>query len=119
MSGIGVDILEKKRVQNITYLERAAEYVLAPEEIKEFYERPDRVEFFASRFAVKEAVIKAFPAPLSPLDFTISKTGVKPMVVFLNPQHKQYRALVSISHSLEYVVGFAVVFEPGPLSSRV
>lgn len=119
MTGIGIDILELSRVHAIAYLDRAAEYILVPKEIEEFNQHRDKAEFFTSRFAAKEAVIKAFPTRISPLDFTISKIGVKPTVVFLKPEHARYRALVSISHSLEYVAGFAVVFGPKPLSSRV
>ncbi len=111
MAGIGIDIVELRRVRAIEYLERAAEYFLTPEEMKEFHKRSDKVEFFTSRFAVKEAVIKAFPAPISPLEFKISKTGVKPTVAFSNPKHWRYHALISISHSLDYAAGFAVVFD--------
>src|SRR3989344_3184208 len=110
MTGIGVDIVEIRRVRSVAHLERAAEYILTKEEMKEFYNHPDRVEFFTSRFAAKEAVIKAFPIHLSPLDFSIDKRGVKPVVTFVNPEYRRYRAHISISHSLDYVASFAVVF---------
>ena len=112
MIGVGVDIIELRRVEAMTNLNRAAEYVLTPEEIKEFYQCPDRIQFFTSRFAAKEAVIKAFPTRLAPHDFSIAKEGEKPVVTFFNPQHGRYPVFLSISHSLDYVASFAVVLEP-------
>src|SRR5438067_2358634 len=109
MIGMGVDILKLSRVRGIANLSRAAEYVLTQKELDEFVKRPDKVEFFASRFATKEAVIKAFPMRISPHDFIIEKENKKPVVTLLSDAHKGYRVLVSLSHSQEYVAGFAAV----------
>src|SRR3989338_9060714 len=107
--GIGVDILELSRVAKINDLRRFAEQFLNPDELTAFAASPDPVVFAASRFAAKEAVIKAFPGELRPHDFSIIKEGVKPVVRFSAPLDQKYRALVSISHSTEYVAGYAAV----------
>lgn len=108
--GIGVDIVELKRVEQIRFLRRFAEYFLTPAEIESFRKNTDPVSFIASRFAAKEAVIKAFPGFLSPHDFAIIKNGAKPAVRFLSPRiGDHYKAMVSISHSTEYAAGFATV----------
>lgn len=110
--GIGVDILELGRIRRIRHLARFAEYFLTPEEIDIFKKAPDPVSFIASRFAAKEAVIKAFPGVLKPHDFTIGKEGVKPVVRFLAPAaRRRYVAAVSLSHTEDYAAGFATVMD--------
>ena len=110
MIGIGTDILELDRLEG-TLLTRVAEYFLTPAEMVEYHTRRDKLAYVASRFAAKEAVIKAFPERLSPHDFLIHKAGTKPTVIFLKPAHRKYRVLVSLSHSTRYVVGFAAVYD--------
>jgi len=109
-AGIGIDIVEMKRVRNIRFLHRFAEYFLTPDELITFAASADPIGFIASRFAAKEAVIKAFPGFLRPHDFEIIKEGVKPVVRFLSPAHEsKYRALVSLAHSTDYAAGYAMV----------
>lgn len=109
--GVGVDILETKRVNLIKPLARVAEFVLTDTEYKEFNNHPDSVMFFTSRFALKEAVIKACPETLTFHDFEIAKKDKKPYVHFLIQTLTPYRVLVSLSHSTEYAVGFAMTYE--------
>lgn len=107
--GVGVDILEIGRIKNIRFLDRFAEFFLSPNELKQLAERVDKVSFIASRFAAKEAVIKAFPYSITAADFEIRKEGVKPYVHFFNPAHRMYKAHVSLSHSTMYAAGYAHV----------
>lgn len=110
MAGVGIDIVELSRIRGIRFLRRFAEYFLTPGELRGMRTRRDRIAFIASRFAAKEAVIKAFPGFLSPRDFEIIKEGKKPAVRFVSPAFTgQYQAAVSISHSTEYAAGYAVV----------
>ena len=112
MLGIGVDIVEVDRVKNIRFLKRFAEYFLLPHEIVAFQKSADPIRFIASRFAAKEAVIKAFPGFLKPHDFEIIKNGKKPVVKFLSKEYSgAYEALVSISHSTDYAAGYAAIFK--------
>ena len=106
--GVGVDILERSRVAKIHDLPRVAEFVFSPTESEEFFAHPDPSLYFASRFALKEAVIKAYPGKLHFLDFEIAKNGDKPVVRFLAKHRTPCELRISLSHSLEYVAGFAV-----------
>jgi phosphopantetheine--protein transferase-like protein len=111
VTGIGVDIIELERVRKIKQLRRFAEYFLLPTEIEAFGASADPIGFIASRFAAKEAVIKAFPGKLKPHEFEIIKAGVKPTVRFVSEKTSvKYRALVSLSHSTRYAAGYATVF---------
>ena len=112
VAGIGVDIIETKRIKNIRFLRRFAEYFLTQQELALFAKNADPIGFIASRFAAKEAVIKAFPGFLSPHDFEIFKSGVKPVVHFISPtREKTYGVMVSLSHSTDYAAGYATVFK--------
>jgi holo-[acyl-carrier protein] synthase len=106
--GVGVDVVELERIKKIRLLERFAEYFLTPPELKALAKSSDPVRFIASRFAAKEAVIKAFPGFLRPHEFRIGKNGAKPVVVFSAPQKSHCRMSVSISHSTRYAIGYAV-----------
>ncbi len=108
--GVGVDIVEFSRIKNIRFLDRFAEYFLTPAEIMACEASADRVSFLASRFAAKEATIKAFPTLLKPHDFEIIKEGKGPAVRFASVENEnKYRAFVSITHSTEYAAGYATV----------
>ena len=111
MIGSGVDIIELSRFRNLRYSARVAEYFLTPGELAEKEKREDPIEFMASRFAAKEAVIKALSIKLSPLEFKIAKLDRKPVVEFLNPKIMGYSISLSISHSLEYVASFAIAYQ--------
>lgn len=109
--GVGVDIIELERVASLRFLHRFGEFFLTPYEMELLAGNNDPVQFIASRFVVKEAVIKAFPGFLSPRDFEIVKDGKGPVVRFLSPIHeRRYVMLVSISHSTQFAAGYAIAF---------
>ena len=108
--GVGVDIVEMERVKSIRFLGRFAEYFLTPSEITIYKKSGNPKSFIASRFAAKEATIKAFPGFLKPHDFEIQKEGKKPVVRFVSPVNEEkYKVLVSMSHSTRYAAGYAAV----------
>ena len=108
--GVGVDIVERERVQKIRFLSRFAEYFLTPDELASFRKNIDPIAFIASRFALKEATIKAFPGFLKPHDFEIIKNGKKPAIRFCaSDTEENYRVFASISHSTEYAAGYALI----------
>ena len=82
IAGIGIDIVEMTDIQNARFKKRLAEYFLTKKELLALPKGPREVPFLASRFAVKEAVIKAFPEKLKPHDFTVEKKGVRPFISF-------------------------------------
>jgi holo-[acyl-carrier protein] synthase len=109
LCGIGVDIVEMRRITGIRHVERFSEFFLSPHEQAQLANSVDKAGFIASRFAAKEAVIKAFPHTITAVDFEIRKNGVKPFVHFFNPAHRAYRVHVSLSHSTDYAAGYAQV----------
>ena len=108
-NGIGVDIVELSRFREARFISRLAELVLTPVEYSVFKVHPDRVTFFASRFALKEAVIKAYPAKLTYHDIEIYKEGLRPQVKIAGAKKGQ-KVFVSLSHSIDYVAGFAITY---------
>lgn len=109
MTGIGVDIVDLARFRRARRFERLCEYILTKAERQSLDASSDPVQFVASRFAVKEAVIKAFPEPLTLRDIEIIKHGNVPVAVVRHPSSAAYQTLVSISHATEYAVGMACV----------
>lgn len=108
--GVGVDIVELERIAGIRFLHRFAEYFLTADEMKTFEKSADPIGFIASRFAAKEATIKASPEALGLHDFEIVKNGEKPVVRFTSPaMNDRYEALVSMSHSTRYAAGYATM----------
>lgn len=106
--GIGIDIIELERVKKARFLNRLAEFVLSDNEMSEFEKSSDKIQFFASRFAVKEAVIKALPVKVTYKDFEVVKNGEKPIINFFDSFFAKFQVFISISHSTKYVAGFAV-----------
>jgi phosphopantetheine--protein transferase-like protein len=112
MVGIGIDIVELERVRSISDLARFAEYFLTAGEMESFTQAKDPIAFIASRFAAKEAIIKAFPGFLKPHDFEIIKDGKKPAVRFIQSEiDARWGMFVSISHSTDYAAGYAAAFD--------
>lgn len=107
--GIGVDIVDMRRLRQARYLERVAEFFLLPEELEAMKHSRDAVQFAASRFAAKEAVIKACPGRLWYHDFVIEKEGEKLRVRFCGPIGQKYEVFVSVAHELSYTISNAVV----------
>lgn len=108
IAGVGVDIIELDRFRSLRFPERIAELVLTGEEYTRYETHANALSYLASRFALKEAVIKACPGELSYHDIEIVKEGKKPRVKFLPPHENRSRMFVSLSHSTDYVAGFAV-----------
>src|SRR3989344_391423 len=107
--GIGVDIVDMRRLRQARHLERVAEFFLLPEELEAMKHSRDAVQFAASRFAAKEAVIKACPERLWYHDFVIEKEGEKLRVRFCGPIGQKYEVFLSVAHELSYTISNAVV----------
>ncbi len=107
MFSVGVDIIEISRFKNANYLNRVAEFFLTPEELREALNSSDKYQHLASRFAAKEAVIKAIPEPSNYMDFEIVKQDKKPVVKFLRPELTKYKVALSLSHSEGSAIAFA------------
>ncbi|MGC5325323.1 holo-ACP synthase [Brevibacillus sp. SYSU BS000544] len=115
ITGIGIDIVELKRIDNILHRKQGfIDRVLAPnEKILIENKSPHRItEIVAGRFAAKEAVAKALGtgigAELCFHDIVIlpDEKG-KPQVTLRNHLHTNIH--VSISHSREYAVAQVII----------
>ncbi len=108
--GVGVDVVEIDNIQKARFKKRLAEYFLTPQEIKLMPKGSKVSQYIASRFALKEAVIKAFPESLSPFDFRIEKRGGRPVVVFIDShQNKKYKIFASLTHTAHIAAAVAIV----------
>ncbi|MFP4168371.1 MAG: holo-[acyl-carrier-protein] synthase [Desulfonatronovibrionaceae bacterium] len=118
--GIGIDIVENRRISRSweRFGNRFAEKILAPGEL-ESGKKPS-AEFLASRFAVKEAAVKAlgtgFSAGISCREIEISTTpSGKPVLRLHGRAGDAFRALgastahVSISHGRDSSVAVVIV----------
>ena len=111
ITGVGIDIVELEDMRKARFKKRVAEYFLTKKEIRTMPHGARRTQFLASRFALKEAVIKAFPKKISPLDFEIIKKENRPHIVFMSPQrNKKYVVLVSLTHTVHIAAAIAIVY---------
>jgi holo-[acyl-carrier protein] synthase len=106
MNGIGIDIEKISRFKNISYFDRFLNFVFSENEINQIRDASEKFQYVASRFALKEAVIKAYPNKITYRDIEIFKNGDKPEVKISGESRK---ILVSLSHDQESVVGVAFV----------
>ncbi len=106
MQGIGVDIFCLNRIDLSN--KRLFERILTKNEYQIFQSLPNeqaKKEYFGSRFAAKEAYIKAGHANVSYSSIEImNDQNGKPY--FTNDN----KALLSISHEKEYAIAFVVSF---------
>ena len=106
--GIGVDLVDMQRFIDARYFERAVEFFLMPSEIEEMHKSRDKVQFAASRFAAKEAVIKAFPGMLQYHDIQIVKKGDKIGVQFEHA-NLSHSVFLSIAHELNWAIASVIL----------
>lgn len=107
--GIGIDAVDIKRVHAARRFKRLSEYILQEEERETLRASRDRFQFLASRLALKEAVIKAFPYPLNLHDVRIFGYGGKPEARITHRQADDYRVDVGLTHTFELAIGVACV----------
>ncbi len=97
IKGIGIDIVEHERV-NL----KLAPRVLSTNEYQEFTNTKRQIEYFASRFAAKEAVIKATNKKYLLRDIEFKSLESGKLISNIEGIH------VSISHEKKYSVAMAV-----------
>jgi len=117
--GIGVDIVEIDRFKNLTekWGEHFLNKVFTRREIDYCFSKNNIYQHLAGRFAAKEAISKAISTGWSGIfrwkDVEIlNDENGKPEVILHNQIKEQFSSCsfyISISHSLNYAVAFAVV----------
>ncbi len=88
---------------------RIAEFFFLPEELALMRKSRDELQFIASRLAIKEAVIKAYPEPLHYHDICIVKRGVKPHAIVQLKSSTPYQIDVSMAHELQHALAWVIV----------
>lgn len=125
--GLGLDVTEISRITRIweKFGMRFACKVLHPDELTRLAALTGgQVQFLASRFAVKEAAVKAlgtgFSEGILPTDIAVlSQTGGRPELRFDNKAKDQLaamgspRALVSLTHGRETVAAVVILETTG------
>lgn len=97
IKGIGTDIVEHERI-NL----KIARKVLSEREKLQCEQASNQIEFLASRFAAKEAIIKATDKKYLINDIELSNTASGKLICNIEGMH------VTISHEKKYSTAFAV-----------
>ncbi len=120
--GIGTDMVAVARMAGLLHRhgERAAQRILAIEELAEFKAKADQPRLLAKRFAAKEALAKAagtgLRAPVSLGNIRVTHTGLgQPELAFAPPLQRWFasrgitRAHLSLSDESDYVIAFVIL----------
>lgn len=97
VNNIGCDIVEHERI-NL----KIAKKVLFDEELIFYNEASNKVEFLASRFAAKEAIVKAMDRTVGFKDIRISNSASGKPVCNIDG------IMLTISHERNYSIAFAI-----------
>jgi holo-[acyl-carrier protein] synthase len=116
--GLGVDLVELNRIEKVMHRnDRFTKRVLTNKEIEMLDQKNSnsrKVEFVAGRFAAKEAYAKAngtgIGKELSFLDIEVFPNENGKPEIYINGS-KNNAALLSISHSKEFVVAQVIIQE--------
>jgi holo-[acyl-carrier protein] synthase len=121
--GIGVDIIENKRIKNSLKNLKFKKRIYSTKELAQSYLSKNKVGFFSKRFAAKEAFAKAlgtgFRGNLNFKDIEIvnDKKG-KPYylkskkiskIIYKNFNIKKYNCFLSISDEKDYSTAFTII----------
>ncbi len=107
--GIGTDIVDISRLRDARHLARVAEFIFLPAEIADMKKSRDKAQFAASRLALKESVIKAYPGTLHYRDILIQKKGNKLAVRLALKKAARYEVFASIAHEFNCAIGYAIL----------
>lgn len=99
--GIGIDLTYISRFKNKDSL---AKKVLSDEEYKTYLSKINKEEYLASRFALKEALIKCLELDILNVNLKDIETKKKENgAIYVVYKNKKYEA--SLSHENEYCIG--------------
>ena len=113
--GIGVDIEEINRFEDMENINKFLNKIFTENEIEYCYSKKNPYPSIAARFCGKEAVVKAFShhndkLPLNQIEILNAPNGV-PFVRLLNNDSKEFNIQISLSHTKEIAVAFAIITE--------
>ena len=113
--GIGVDIEEINRFENMENINKFLNKIFTANEIKYCYSKKNPYPSLTARFCGKEAVVKALSQynikiPLNQIEILKSPNG-SPFVRILNGNSNEFNIKISLSHSKEIAIAFAIITE--------
>jgi len=101
---IGVDMTYIPRFKNKSLL---AKKILSEDEYIAYSESSDKAQYLASRYALKEALIKALELSILGVDLRLIKTIKKTNgAVYIDYNRKKYEC--SLTHENKYCVGIVL-----------
>lgn len=106
--GIGIDIVEVQRFNEKPFKENQNFYkkIFHTSEIEYCINHKNSSESFATKFAIKESVIKSINKKIDFLDILTGHLDSKPIVSLLN--NLTYSFLVSVSHEKHNAVAVVI-----------
>ena len=121
--GNGVDIIKNSRINNSLKIKGFLNRIFTKKEIKQGKKLKNKINFYAKRFAAKEAFVKAigtgFRSDINFIDIEINnyKNG-KPYILlskklknFLKKKFKiqKYKVFLSLSDEKDYSIAFVII----------
>jgi holo-[acyl-carrier protein] synthase len=121
--GIGVDIIENKRIKSLIKNHKFKDRIYSPKELKQSILSKDKVKYFSKRFAAKEAFAKAlgtgFRNNLNFKDIEIindklgkpyyAKTKKITKLIKKEFKVKSFNCFLSISDEKNYSTAFTII----------
>ena len=106
--GIGIDIITISRFQKKIFESNKNFYekIFNQSEIEYCLNNKNSYQSFATKFAIKESIIKCLNHPINFLDIHTDHENEKPTVKLLN--NTSYRFLVSVSHEKSHAVAIVM-----------
>jgi len=106
--GIGIDIINIKRFQEKPFEENQKFYkkIFNESEINYCLKKKNSAETFASKFAIKEAVIKSIKKQVDLLNILTDYLDSKPIVCLLDDS--TFNFVISTSHEKSYAVAMVI-----------
>ena len=105
---IGIDIIDISRFQEKIFKSNKTFYekIFNPSEIEYCLNKKNSYQSFATKFAIKESVIKCLDNPINFLDIYTDHKHEKPTVKLLN--NSSYQFLVSVSHEKSHAIAVVI-----------
>jgi holo-[acyl-carrier protein] synthase len=106
--GIGIDIIDIQRFQEKPYEKNLKFYkkIFTESEINYCLQKKNSAETFASKFAIKEAVIKSIKKQVDLLNILTDYLDSKPVVCLLDDSTFDF--IISTSHEKSYAVAMVI-----------